>query len=264
MMRTLLFKTLYDKRWFILGWALIIAFNIVLTVIFYPSLNHGEALTKLSQSTPDQLKGLIDTSSFHAIQSYIAAQLYNLRIPLLLMALALILSQSLTVSEEEKGTLRTLTTIPHSRTRILWEKWLAGVAILTIMALVAAAAVYLGILRIHETLPFSFVWQVTLVLWLFGVTAFSIMYAIGAATGSRSVSLVVGLLIIMASVVISSFGASVDWLKDWQILSLIHYAQADNIVKSGGLDRLNLWLMGLFSAVAMLYAMVLFRRRDIS
>lgn len=263
-MRTLLLKTLYDQRWFILGWSLVIAFNILLTIIFYPSLNHGEALAKLSQSTPDQLKGLIDTSSFHAIQNYIAAQLYNLRLPLLLMALALILSQSLTVAEEGKGTLRTLTTIPLSRSRILWEKWLAGVVILAIMTIVAVIAVYLGILRIHETLPFGFVWQIAVVSWLFGVTAFSIMYAIGAATGSRGISLVVGLLIIMASAIISSFGASVDWLQNWQNLSLIHYADIDSIVKTGSLDRLNLWLLGSFSAVAMLCATVLFRRRDIS
>ena len=265
MMRTLLSKTLYDKRWFTLGWSLVIVFTVVLTIAFYPSFSQGDTFEKLSQSAPGQLKGFIgDEASFHTIQGYTAEQLYNFRIPLMLLIMALVLAQGLTVSDEEKGTLRTLAALPLSRSRILWEKWLAGIIIFTITIVVAVLSGYITGLAINETVSLDFSWKIAVVSWLFALAAFSIMYAIGAASGSRSLTLTIGLIIIMGGFILTTFGTSVDWLKDWQPLSLMHYADTASIVKNNSLDRLNLWVLAALGALSQLVAVVLFRRRDIS
>jgi len=264
MMRTLLSKTLYDKRWFILGWSLVIVFTVVLTIAFYPSFSQGDTFEKLSQSAPGQLKGFIgDEASFHTIQGYVAEQLYNFRIPLMLLIMALVLAQGLTVSDEEKGTLRTLTALPLSRSRILWEKWLAGIIIFAIVILIAVVSGYVTGLAINESLPLDFSWKIAVISLLFATAAFSIMYAIGIATGSRALTLTIGLVAIMSGFILTTFGMSVDWLKDWQPLSLMHYADTESIVKNNSFDRLNLWILAALSALAQLIAVVLFRRRDI-
>lgn len=265
MMRTLLSKTLYDKRWFTLGWSLVIVFTVVLTIAFFPSFTQGDTFEKLSQSAPGQLKGFIgDETSFRTIQGYVAEQLYNMRIPLMLLIMALVLAQGLTVSDEERGTLRTLSALPLSRSRILWEKWLAGIIIFTIVIVAAILSGYLTGLAINETMSLEFSWKVAVVSWLFALAAFSIMYAIGIASGSRSLTLTVGLIIIMGSFILATFGASVDWLKDWQPLSLMHYADTESIVKNNSLDRLNLWILAGLGALSQLIAIILFRRRDIN
>lgn len=264
MMRTLLLKTLYDKRWFVLGWSVVIIFTVGLTVTFYSSLAGGDAFKELSSSVPAQLKGLVgDEESFSTIQGYVAEQLYNFRIPLMLMIMALILAQGLTVGDEEKGTLRTLLALPLSRTRILWERWIAGVIIFGIITLVAVTTAYLSSVGINETLSFDFVWRIATLSWLFGITAFSLVYAIGTATGSRASTMTAGLIIIMGGFILTTFGGAVDWLKDWQIVSLMHYANTDSILK-GSLDRINMWLLVLFAALSLLVAIVLFRRRDVN
>jgi len=263
MMRTLLSKTLYDKRWFILGWSLILVFTIGFTVAFYPSFTEGGTFEQLSKTVPSQLQGFIgDEQSFGTIQGYIAEQLYNFRVPIMVMIMALILAQGLTVSEEERGTLRTLASLPLSRTRILWERWIAGVIIFAIVTLLGVLTAWLSSLGVNESLSFDFLWQTTALSWLFGIAAFSLMYAVGTATGSRAVTMTAGLIIIMGGFILTTFGASVDWLKDWQILSLMHYANTDSILK-GSLDRLNVWILLLLSALSMLIATILFRRRDI-
>jgi ABC-2 type transport system permease protein len=263
-MRTLFTKTLYDKRWFALGWSLVFVFTIVFTVIFYPSLTQGNTFEELSKTVPGQLKGFIgDEQSFNTIEGYVAEQLYNFRVPLMLMIMALILAQGLTVADEERGTLRTLTSTPLGRSRILWERWLAGVAVFGITALIGIVTAYIGSLIINEALPFDFLLRIGVLSWLFGITAFSIMYTLGAATGSRAVTMITGLTIILGGFILTTFGSSVDWLKNWEILSLMHYANTDSIVKDS-LDRLNIWVMALLSSLALLVATVLFRRRDIN
>lgn len=263
MMRTLLLKTLYDKRWFTIGWSLVIVFTVSFTVLFYPSLTQGNTFEELSKTVPEQLKGFIgDETSFNSIQGYVAEQLYNFRLPIMVMIMALILAQGLTVADEERGTLRTLAALPLSRTRILWERWLAGVIIFGAVTIVGVLAACLTSLGINETLSFDFLWRVTILSWLFGITAFSLMYAFGVATGSRAITMIVGLVLIMGGFILTTFGGSVDWLKDWQILSLMHYANTDSILK-GSLDRLNIWIMLLLGILSQLVAIVLFRRRDI-
>lgn len=264
MMRTLLTKTLYDKRWFTFGWVLLILFTSVFTVIFYPSLTQGNTFEELSKTVPEQLKGFIgDQASFHSITGYIAEQLYNIRIPLMLMIMALVLAQSLTVNDEERGTLRTLNALPLSRTRILWERWLAGATIFGIVCLMGIIAIWISGLTINESIPFDFCWRIFTLSWLFGVTAFTIMYAVGAASGSRGLTMTVGLIITMGGFILTTFGPSVDWLRSWEMLSLMHYSDTHSILK-GGLDVANMWLMVLLTTLSLLISTILFRRRDIA
>lgn len=263
LMRSLFTKTLYDKRWFLFGWSLIIVFTIGFTVLFYPSLAQGNTFQELSKTVPGQLKGFIgDEQSFGTIQGYIAEQLYNFRVPLMLMIMALILALGLSVSDEERGTLRTLASLPLSRTRILWERWAAGVTIFVVTIVLGSLTAYLTSLGIGETLPFDYLARITVVAVLFGITAFSIMYAAGVASGSRAITMIAGLVIIMGGFILTTFGMSVDWLKDWEVLSLMHYANTDQILK-GDIDRLNLWIMIILSTLSLLVAIILFRHRDI-
>jgi len=264
MMRTLLTKTLYDKRWFLFGWALVMIFTVVLTVVFFPSFTQGNTFEELSKSVPGQLKGFIgDAATFHSITGYIAEQLYNIRLPLMFMIMALILAQALTVSDEERGLLRTVTALPMSRTRVLLERWAAGVIIFGLTSLVAAASFWVGAIIINEPVPFDFTWRVFVLSWLFGIAAFTVIYAVGSASGSRALTMTIGLILTMGGFLLSTFAPSVQWLKNWEVLSLMHYSDTSSILK-GSLDSINLWILGLLTILSLFIAILLFRRRDIS
>ena len=263
-MRTLLTKTLYDKRWFIIGWCAVMFFMIFLVMAVYPSLKQTDAFDKLAATVPDQLKALIgDADSFRTLKGYIATQLYDIRVPLLLMIMSLVLAQGLAGSEEEKGSLRTLLTTPLSRTRVLWERWGAGVIIVTVMILVTVIGAYIGAAVINESVPTDMIWRLGFMSWLFGVTPFTITYAVGPATGKRGLMMAVGLTVTFGSFLISSFSKNVDWLDPFKYVSLLNYYDTSTI-KDGTFNVGDIWILVLLTLVCMCIAQLCFRRRDVS
>lgn len=264
MMRSLLGKTLYDKRWFIVGWSAVMFFMVFLVVVFFPSLSKSGAFDQLAGTVPEQFKALIgDAESFRTLKGYIATQLYDIRVPLLLMILALVLAQGLAGGEEEKGVLRTLLTTPLSRGRILWERWVAGVIIIGVTVVAAVIGTYIGALIINESVPGDMVWRLAVMSWLFGVSAFSITYAVGSAWGKRGVMMAVGLTVTFGSFIISSFAKSVDWLESFKYASLLNYYDTTSI-KDGSFNIGDIWILLSLTVIFMLLAQLLFRRRDVN
>jgi len=263
-MRTLLLKTLYDKRWFALGWAAIIGGITLLVMTFYPTFSETNALSQISASVPEQFKRLVgDEASFRSVPSFIGTQLYEIRIPLLIMIMALVLAQSLSIGEEEKGLLRIMTTTPMSRSRILWERWCAGVIIIGLVNLATIIGTLIGAVIVGETAPLDLVLRLAVMSCLFGIVAFSIPYAVGVASGHRGLTMSIGLLITFGSFLLTTFAAAVEWLKPTEHLSLLHYYDTKTIV-DGSFNTGDVMLLITIVTVSMLVATSFFRQRDIN
>ena len=214
MMQSLFLKTLYDKRWFVLGWSLALGVMVVLVLSFYPAFSEGNTFEELSKNVPPQFKEFIgDANQFKTVSGYISQQLFDIRVPLLFMIMAIILGLSLSVGEEEKGTLRTTLALPLSRVRIVVEKWLAATVVMGITALSVIAGIYIGLATINETADAGLIWQLGLLSWLFGISAVAIPLGIGLLTGNRAVTMAVAILATIGSFILSTFGQAVDWLE---------------------------------------------------
>lgn len=264
MMRLLLTKTLYDRRWFVLGWSITMFFMVFIVMTFFPSFSQSGALDKIAETVPPAFKALLgDPDSFHTIRGYLATQLYDIRVPLLLMIMSLVLAQGLAGSEEEKGSLRTLLTTPLSRGRILWERWTAGVVIIGVTIVATVVGAYIGALVIGETVPNDMIWRLAAMSWLFGIAAFTITYAVGTAWGKRGLMMAVGLTVTFGSFIISSFAKSVEWLEPFKYASLLNYYDTTTI-KDGAFNTTDVWLLAVLAIIFMLIAQLGFRRRDVS
>ena len=263
MMRSLFTKTLYDKRWFCLGWSLALGGMILLVLSFYPTLSEGNVFDELSKTVPPQFKELIgDASAFHNISGYISQQLFDIRVSLLFMILALILGVSLSVGEEEKGVLRTVVAMPLSRLRIVLEKWLAAVVIMGIVSLVMVAGVYIGVIVLGEEVSSDLIWQLGLLAWLFGSSAVAISLGIGLATGNRAITMAISVLATIGSFIVSTFGKSVDWLEPLEKFSLMHYYDANKVADSG-LPKDDMMVLLAVFLVMLAVACIGFRYRDV-
>lgn len=267
MMRSLLHKTLYDKRWFILGWSLGMAAMCWFTVIFFPALQEGDTLSTLTEELPESLgafKGLIgDQDAFRTIGGYVSTQLYDIRLSIFMMVTSLMLALSLGSADEERGRLRTLLASPMSRSRIILEHWLASSLALTVIILATLFGVLVGIVGIGEDIPWKLLMQLTLMSILFTIASFTITYAVAIGTGKRALATLVGVLLATTGFVLSTFGPIVGWLKDWQPLSLLYYFSPKTILNDG----INWWHVAvLISLIALFYlgAVIFFRRRDVN
>ncbi len=264
MMKTLFGRTLYEKRWFTAGWAVAFGVLSALVLMFYPSFSANGSFDEVAKSLPSQLQGFIgDPDVFKSIEGFIASQVYDVRMSLMIIIMTLVLAVSLTVREEESGDMRTTLMTSLSRNRLVAEKLLAAIVIVILLNLATTAGIYVGLLSLGESMPHTLIWQLFGLSCLFGLTAFSIPYSIGLATGRRAVVLSIGLVVAIGSYILTTFARSVEWLESWDYLSLIHYYDTAS-VRHGTFDRLDVAVLALIATVAVLIATLVFRSRDLN
>lgn len=262
-MYNLFTKTLYDKRAFIIGWGLGMAFLGFLMMSFYPAFHQDTGLDQLVKNLPAAFQGLVgNLNNLKELPSYIGSQLFDVRIPIFVSMIAIILATGLSVSEEEKGQLRMLLAMPLSRSHILLSKWLAIVTISLMTTLAVIIGMLLGLLAIHESLAVDVIIRLGAMTWLLTVCLSTIVFGVGIATGCRGLTMGLGVLIAVGSFILTTFAKSVDWLEPYEVISLLHYFPAVTIAKSE-ISLGDVAVYGGIIVVMLLISVMLFRRRDV-
>lgn len=263
-MNSVLLKTMYERRWFTIGWSAgFIAFA-ALMVTFYPAMHTEGTMDALLANMPKAFEGLIgNLADLNSFPTYIASQLFDIRLPLIAGIMAIILGQSLSTAEEERGELRTMMSLPISRTRILLEKWFA----LVIITGIIVAALGLGTVITSQfvdgaTMDSGDLLALLAMTWLLVVTYGTIAFGVGAMTGTKSAATGISVLVIIGSFILSTFGQAVDWLTDYEWLSLIHYFPAVDVVNQG-IEWKNAVVLGGVSVIMLIAAILVFRSRDV-
>ncbi len=261
-MFAVLFKTLRDKRFFILGWCLGLAFLGFAMTTFYPSFNGGQ-IDELLKTLPPALQGLVgNLQDWRNLPGYIGSQVFDIRLPIFISILSILLAVSVTVGEEDKGQLRTLIALPLSRRKIITGKWLGMVLLCLAASIAPIIGVEVGLLAIGQTIDQMVLLRLGLFTWLLVSSLATVIFAIGLATGSRAVTTGLGIILTIGSFLVSTFAQAVDWLKDYTWLSLFHYFPATDIAK-GTIEWWNVVFYVVLLAIALFVAYLFFPRRDI-
>lgn len=263
-MRSYLQRTVYEKRGFVLGWSAVYAFMSALVVSFYPSFKTDGSLDTLIASMPEQMRGFIgDPSVFSTVPGYIATQVYDIRLSLIIVISTLVLAVGLSLKDEESGDMRTSLSTSLSRDRLFLEKFFAASAILTFFNFVVYGAIYVSLFGLSEVAPHTLLIKSAGLSSLFSIAAFAIPFSIGMTTGKRAVTMTLGLTVAIGSYVLTTFSRSVEWLKDWSGLSLMHYFDIDGL-RTGEFSMLSIWVFTFVILIAVCVGLLGFRRRDIA
>lgn len=256
------FKTLRDKRFFILGWVLGLAFLGFAMTSFFPSFNGGQ-IDEMLASMPPALQGLIgELQDWHELPNYIASQIFDVRLSIIIAVMAILLAIGLTVAEEDKGQLRTMISLPISRRRIITAKWLVAVLISGLAVLGTVAGVVLGTLVIDESLDAMVLVRLGLLAWLMVAALATIIFAVGLATGKRALTTILALVVAIGGFLLTTFAQAVDWLEPFSPLSFFHYFPAVEIAK-GTIEWWNVVFYATCIVVALIITYIFFPRRDI-
>jgi ABC-2 type transport system permease protein len=258
-------KTLYDKRAFIIGWAIGMAFFAFVMMIFFPAFKDS-GLEQLLVNLPPELKslkGLIgDIGALSTPSGYLAGQFFDIRMPMFLSVFSVILAIGLSVKDEEAGYIRTLLALPLSRTRLLFGKLFAIVVICLSAVIASAIGLILGAVVVNVSLDMTVLFNLSLVTLILLVCMTTLSYCIGIATGKRAVTMLAGVLISTASFLLTTFAKSVDWLQPFEKFSLFHYFPAADIVKNG-ISIIDVSVYAAITVVAIVAALIMFRSRDV-
>lgn len=262
-MYNLFTKTLYDKRSFIIGWSLGLAFTGYLMTVIFPAFHQDMGLDQLIKSLPPALQGLVgNLDNLKEMSTYLGSQLFDIRMPIFVSILAILLSVGLTVSEEEKGQLRTLVALPLSRTRIFFSKWSVVVLISFIATIMTLVGIEIGLATIRTSLDPLVLVRLGGMMWLLTVALATIIFGVGLASGKRGLTTTLGVLITVGSFLLTTFATSVDWLKSYEKFSILHYFPAPDIAK-GTIDSTNIIVYVTIIIVFLIIGLLFFRRRDL-
>lgn len=261
-MKTILTKTLYEKRWTILFWSIGVILMSLLMLTFYPTFKQGE-FDQVLKSLPKSFQGLVgNADSYKTVPGYVAQQVFALRIPLLTLVMSVTLFTSLLAGDEGNGTLQTLLAQPVSRLRVFIEKFVAGALTSLVICSAAIIGVLGGVLIVHEHIGIGHLAEATIGVWLLTLVFGTIGFALGAITGKRGMAGGVAGLVTFASYMITSFAANVSSLTTVEKLSPFHYYN-NPATAQYGLRLHNVLVMVVVIVVLLIVSSVVFIRRDI-
>lgn len=229
-------------------------------VVLFPTFkdSFGASL----DNVPESLKSLFgEAADYQRIEGYVEVQGF-MQMIFLTFIYGIILFTGLIAGEEGEGTLQTLLAQPVSRSRVYWEKLLAGAAILGMVSLAMALAVFAGVAIIGEAIDFSRVMQATFMQWLVSMALSLVGYTVGAATGRRGVAGAMAGLFAFASYMVTTLVTTVEALKPVNYLSPFRYFSSTRILDSG-LQLSNVLVLTVACLILALIGWAVFNRRDI-
>lgn len=257
---TILVGVLRSQRRSIVLWAVAISMIAVLYTSFYPSIGAVKFEVMMESMPPD----LISAMGFEDMSSaagYVSATVYSLLGAILTLVCAIGLGSRLVAGQEEDGVLELELTSPISRGRVylerlavLWTTVLAVVAALTVVLLLLSVLLDLG-LSVPNALASS------LGLLLFAGGLGSLAFAVGAATGRRTVGLGVAAGVAVLAYMLSYIGPLVGgaWME--RVSPYYWYIGTKPLIH--GADWAGYGLLAALAVVVVVAGAVPFRRRDL-
>jgi ABC-2 type transport system permease protein len=261
MFKNLINKTLYDKRWFMLGWSIGLIVMAGITIAFFPTIK--DQMGTLFANIPKALQSVTGSpEDYTSITGYVGVGVFDLRIPMLTLTMAIILGLGLGVGEEAAGKLYQLLSQPISRPKIVLQKWLAMVGILATVHLALFGGNMIIIKLINESMSIGSQFAGVLMCYLLTLAVGSLTLGLGLALGRKGLTTLLITAYVFGGYLLTSFASQIDWLKHVEPASLFHYYHAATAVKHGYTLEHVMVLIAV-TGLGILLGVVWFSNRDI-
>ncbi|MCK9641624.1 MAG: ABC transporter permease [Prolixibacteraceae bacterium] len=260
MLNNVFLKTLYEKRWMLIGWSVVIVFFTLFIVLVFPVFRDtfGESL----KDVPDSMKSLLgDAKTYQTLNGYVDIQVIYQMI-FLPVIMGIILCTGLIAGKEEQGVIQTLLAQPIKRRRVYLDSLLASMVIIAVASLSIFIATWLGALIIGEPLAINRLLQATFATWLVTVLVSTFGYSLGAITAKRGLAGMVTGIVVFLGYVITALAPSVKYLKIPNYFSPFKYFNTPSVIQNG-LKLSNILIMVIVSVIFIVIGYIFFVKRDI-
>lgn len=260
MFQNVFLKTLYEKRWMIIGWSLVTALFTLFIVLVFPVFRDtfGESL----KNVPESMKSLLgDAKTYQTLNGYVDVQVIYQMI-FLPVIMGIILCTGLIAGKEDQGVLQSLLAQPVKRRSIYLEMLFASTVIVAIVCLSIFIATWAGALIISEPIELNRLLQATIACWLVTMLVSTFGFALGAITAKRGLAGMVTGIIVFLGYVITALAPSVKYLKMPNYLSPFKYFNTPSVMQNG-LQWNNVGIMVTVTIVFAVVGYIVFVKRDI-
>lgn len=260
MLKTVLSKTLYEKRWGLLWWSLAMFLFTIMIVASFPIFQ--ETFGQQMDSVPDSLKSIVgEAADYQRVEGFLELQVF-MQMVFLTFIYGIILFTALIAGEESSGTLQTQLAQPISRSRLYFEKLLAGAALLGAVSLVLFVAVWFGTALIGEPVNIWKLAQASGVQWLLGMVFGLFAYMVGSVSGRKGLAGALAGMFAFVSYLGSTLVGTVEVLRLPNYFSPFRYYNNTGVLEQGAQLGNVAVLLGA-CVVFGLIGWVVFIKRDI-
>lgn len=263
-MSGLIVKAARDQRRGVIGWGIAVAAVVLMYSSFFPSIEESAAdLQAYLDNLPEAIRNIVGAEDYSSPVGYLQGEFFNTMGPLLILIFTIGAGSRAIAGEEEAGTLDLLLSAPVRRRQVLWTKAVAIVASAAFLGVVAAVVVGAVGPLFDLSVPFGDVAAACAMLTLLGVAFGAVAFAVGAATGHRTVANAVAGGLAVVALIVNALGPTVDWLRPLRPYSPFRWYQEPGLLTSG-LHGPNVVVLTGIAIACYAIAFVTFDRRDLA
>jgi ABC-2 type transport system permease protein len=253
-------KILFEKRWAIIAWSLIIFVTVFGTMMMFDPVK--QVFGTMMSNVPASMRVWFGNAQTWSVYANFVAQEGFGEMSLVLSAAAIAFGVILLASDESSGKLLAVLARPVRRLSLYFQRWFALVVIVLAVNVALLLAVILGGVVLGQPVPIDKFILCAFMSFLHCLALGTITFAIGAITGRKMVAgMTVGLYAFLAYMV-QSLSLATSALNQIANFALYRYIDAHAIVASG-LSGKNVLIMSLAIIIPLLIAAPIFCRRDL-
>jgi len=257
-------KTLRDQRRALLWWAIAIGLVVLMYSAFYPSIrSNAQQFDQYMKNLPVAVRKMLGGSNISSPAGYLMSEIFSFMGPVLLLVYAIGAGSRAIAGEEERGTLDLLLSTPVRRRTVVVETFVAMAVGTFVIAATAWLVTAVAGPAFDLSVPFAGLTAAFLNLFLMALAFGSIALAIGAAMGSKGVSIGVAAGAALATFLLKTFAVAVAWLEPWRLLSPFWYYTGHDPLRTG-FRVADPIVLAMISVVALGVALVAFEGRDLA
>jgi ABC-2 type transport system permease protein len=261
MLRTVFGKTLFEKRWTMLIWFGATFATVFGIALIFPPIR--DSMGVMMGQVPESMKNWFgDAATWQTYNGFSSQEIFG-QMAILPIIMTIVFGTAFLAGEESSRTLLTTLSRPIRRVSYFLQKYLALVVMLLVVMTAFFGGAILGGVVLGQPIAYDHFLESTLAVSLLALALGTLSFAIGAATGRKSLAgLVVGFYAFVAYF-ISSLSTATDIVDKISYASLFRYARGSEIFASG-LDGTNVLILALAIVIPLLIALPIFMRRDLN
>lgn len=216
---------------------------------------------------PEMFKAMnIDPStlSFGNLESYMSSEFMSFLWPIMAIIFAISIANYISVSEVDKGTVETLASLPAKRTKVILERYSAGLMILAVFTIVSImSAIPLAALHSTDFIFANFVTAtVGSMLFVWAVYSLAMLFSVVFSEKGKATMAVGGVLILMY--VVNIIASLNDNLVNLKYFSFFEYFNGSELLGSNSYPEYSVIVLAGFAIVSTIIAVLWYNKRDLS
>ncbi|MEI8072704.1 MAG: ABC transporter permease subunit [Candidatus Saccharibacteria bacterium] len=260
-------KDIFARKWSLITYCIIGLGLAWLYIAIFPTFSKESAkFNELLATYPKSILEAFNISQLKmdTLQGFMSAEHFSLVWPAMAILLAISTAGQSLSGEIESGTMALLLSLPVSRLKLFWSKYMAGMIVILLFTMITI----FPIVPLAHWYGVSFtannVWLISILSFCFAWAIYSLTFLFSAIFSERSHTYFVAGGIVLLMYVVKIMSGMIHSFEKLKYASAFYYYQADKTFVKGSLDIQDILVFCGVAVIATAIALIVFLRRDVS